>query len=1406
MRPSPKTAAISIGVFITCLFILGAVFISFVQTDHFRAMIVKKINTSMVGNLTIGRHDISFLRGTIVLENLAVVSPSGHPLAILDRLSADIAWLPLLRGRIVVETIRMQHPDIQLTIDKAGNIDLTEVFKASSQSKQAPVQRRSGFPFDIVVRDLLIADGDIHIVAEAHDLQMDLGGMTIQASGNLFKQTGHIRISVAETVLVHEARDLKIHPATLSVVLQENGLVQAAFEVKTDFAEISLDGEVSQVFHAPNLNLRLAFDVSLQDLNRLVTLPQGYSGKAKGMLSVQGNWRDPDADLNLTYNGGLLAGYPVEGLRAGMRLKERKIDVRHLDIIAGSGDIRLNGQINLQDVFPEGLASSPTYPDKVGYRLGASLKHVDVNLIDRDRGRFNGFLNTDTTFEGQGFTFENLSTSATIDALLDSFFMAGMPQPTTFKLNTSATIEAGVIQSNQLTISAAGIQLNARGSVDTASGHIQGQLKAVTENIAGPASLLGLVGNSGSLSARLNVSGPWKRPDIEIEMRGKQITFDPVFLGDVDLSATIDQSGLLNIRSLELVNQDTRGQGNGTMQLFSEPFQLHETMPLKARLTFFNMRPHIFLGEQAVNGNFEGEMQVNGSIDSLEASAILMGKDVTYEKIVLGNVDTRLRFSRGGFHLDQFRLKNQNGLYRLSGDIQVFEPKAWQRLTEPVLNLSLKGEGVTLADYVPDIKGSLNLEAHLEGPVSGLMGQGHIQGKNLDLYGQPVQALTLDLSLNDNRLHIRPLKAFIDPQNLVQGSGWIGFNGQFSLDLHTTGLSLDRIDRIRKMEKIQGKTDVHIRGEGHLKAPSIYGDIYIKEVLINNEKMDDFNFHLALADRKLSIRGQQTFELQADYHLLTKDYAVDLLFTDTDMAPFLLVAGTKDVGGRLSGNILAKGNTASVDKSEVLVDISKISLSYGGETIAFGDRFQGNLKNQSWSIPGFQLNFLQSGQLKIKGAGNFDGHVELTADGGIPAKAAMLFLKDITAVQGDIRIHAEIKGTVAEPELSGEIQLVELGFTLLPIDSSFKNVTGKIQLRPTHLFIEKLTGELDSGLFQTRGELTLENFRPGTLQLEVTSHKIPIHIPETMDVLIDTQLVVGGTMENLAIEGDIVILEGVYYKNIKTNLLQGLKEKRRTEDLPAPKNNYPLVDQITFDIQLKYREPFLVDNNIAYLEIHPDLVLSGTLADPVITGVAKVNNGTLTYQNKAFVVEKGLLNFSNPYRIEPEMDIMGTIRIRQWLISLTMSGTPERLVVELSSTPQEEDADILSLLVFGKTTQEMSDGGNGGVDSTQALLAQVMASSFGTDIKKATGLDYLEVETNAGETATDSDTIQVTVGKDLTERLTVKYTIGSGKDGYHQRTATEYKLIEYILLSGFQDIEGNYGGEIIFRVEFRMFQ
>jgi len=146
------------------------------------------------------------------------------------------------------------------------------------------------------------------------------------------------------------------------------------------------------------------------------------------------------------------------------------------------------------------------------------------------------------------------------------------------------------------------------------------------------------------------------------------------------------------------------------------------------------------------------------------------------------------------------------------------------------------------------------------------------------------------------------------------------------------------------------------------------------------------------------------------------------------------------------------------------------------------------------------------------------------------------------------------------------------------------------------------------------------------------------------------------------------------------------------------------------------------------------------------------------------------------------------------------------LVVELSSSPPEEDADIISLLVFKKTTYEMNEGGSGVDQSPTVLLAQLLAASFGEDIKKSTGIDVLEVEAESAEDKDSTDRIKVTVGKDLSERITVKYSVESKEGGYVQRATTEYKLMEHIIVSGFQDTKGVYGGEFIFRIGFRLFR
>jgi translocation and assembly module TamB len=88
-------------------------------------------------------------------------------------------------------------------------------------------------------------------------------------------------------------------------------------------------------------------------------------------------------------------------------------------------------------------------------------------------------------------------------------------------------------------------------------------------------------------------------------------------------------------------------------------------------------------------------------------------------------------------------------------------------------------------------------------------------------------------------------------------------------------------------------------------------------------------------------------------------------------------------------------------------------------------------------------------------------------------------------------------------------------------------------------------------------------------------------------------------------------------------------------------------------------------------------------------------------------------------------------------------------------------------------------------------------------VKKASGLDILQVDSTGESRYGNDDPLKVTFGKIISPRITVKYSVETKGGVTFQRSIAEYMFIENILLSGFQDSRGVFGGEVKFRYEFR---
>ncbi|MBW1898196.1 MAG: translocation/assembly module TamB domain-containing protein, partial [Deltaproteobacteria bacterium] len=145
----------------------------------------------------------------------------------------------------------------------------------------------------------------------------------------------------------------------------------------------------------------------------------------------------------------------------------------------------------------------------------------------------------------------------------------------------------------------------------------------------------------------------------------------------------------------------------------------------------------------------------------------------------------------------------------------------------------------------------------------------------------------------------------------------------------------------------------------------------------------------------------------------------------------------------------------------------------------------------------------------------------------------------------------------------------------------------------------------------------------------------------------------------------------------------------------------------------------------------------------------------------------------------------------------------ENLKFSLKSDPPEQDGDILYLLVFGKTLREFIDGEEGQSSSPTEILVGLMSDRVQTDIKDATGLDSVQFQYKSSDAESETGQVTVEVGKELSRQIAVKYGIETRNSKVVRRTVTEYRFFKNMILDAYQDSEGDYGGGLRYRLEFR---
>ena len=384
---------------------------------------------------------------------------------------------------------------------------------------------------------------------------------------------------------------------------------------------------------------------------------------------------------------------------------------------------------------------------------------------------------------------------------------------------------------------------------------------------------------------------------------------------------------------------------------------------------------------------------------------------------------------------------------------------------------------------------------------------------------------------------------------------------------------------------------------------------------------------------------------------------------------------------------------------------------------------------------------------------------DLTVTGEVDLRALSAFAA--TAVtEGNALLIANVQGPLDEPQISGTIELTGAGLRMADPPLVVSNLNGALLLTRDTIQLHELVGEANGGPLQITGSLDLVGLQPRG-DVSITGRGIAMELPEGVRTEIDADVTVGLTADEIALGGTVTVLRGAYREALLLTggLLAALQEQESVTiigiDQPSP------LDSVVLNFRLVSGEDIIIDNNYANASVGFDLRLVGTAGAPAVTGRAALGEGgQVRLGNRLYQTETGTVDFIDPTGIEPELDLTARTRVAGRDITVTVAGVPDALTTEFQSDPPESESDIVSLLLTGRTLEEV------GVAPQAAAAEQALglaSTEFLGTAGRSVGLDTLRVEqdVDAGQIRFDSSLVatetdpstRLTVGKNLSDQV-----------------------------------------------------
>jgi len=500
-----------------------------------------------------------------------------------------------------------------------------------------------------------------------------------------------------------------------------------------------------------------------------------------------------------------------------------------------------------------------------------------------------------------------------------------------------------------------------------------------------------------------------------------------------------------------------------------------------------------------------------------------------------------------------------------------------------------------------------------------------------------------------------------------------------------------------------------------------------------------------------SIKAQ----VQGRIHIASKQLDMDVDVQHLPVAIFNQRFKAQNLDGGISGYLHVGGSLQMPDIGFELMarDVSSSFLSENG-LAPLESRAKGRLGKEHVVFDAFEASGPQDLNIRATGKVAFvGGAINMMLDGSAPLALANRFLAERGAsAAGHLTLDATVGGSLNSPRLDGRFSVASGRFIDAQTHAGLQNIAVQGDFNGEQITLSMTAQSASGGNVSGSGTIStnIGEGMPALLhvQLDHSRYNDGSLVVATLNGAIN---ITGPLLRDFDIGGEILVDKAeitvpsffsdaeeleVDHKNLTPGIAATLARAKMEAVRSFEGRELGLKRPVLPRLDLVVRAParIFVRGRGLDAELGGRIHLQGSLDDLRPTGGFNLIRGRFDILTKRLNFDEGRVGLSGT--LNPELDFTASTQGNGIDVIVSLRGPFDKLSLEFSSQPEFPQDEVLSFLIFNRSISELSPLQIAQLAAAAAELTGLTQSSLMGDLRRATGLDDLDITSDGkGNTA-----------------------------------------------------------------------